>query len=327
MNAARDTDPIEVRGNLSRGDRVLARTRRAGAIGGGNWYPGRVDKVAARGVFVVIDHGGKDFYRWSDVRRDPDRSVMRRPRPVDDGLPEPGPSPEPGAPAPPPSSSSSAAPEVDLEGILDDDPTIGQVFYRWRDRAGLSQERASRRTKLTQTLYSTIERDARPPTDDQLIAFAQATGLDLVELIDIRAKGAPKSPLADKLNYIDLTPAQAWKVLGLTSVHALWARLGRYEDEGQVDLGGSIIAYRRGRRWLVRFPRNHAAAAIMADERADPEPEEHEPEPELSTKPSNFLKWSEGLQHYVPVPSDPDLRRRWFEVVRDLFEIWKKDQR
>ena len=58
--------------------------------------------------------------------------------------------------------------------------------------------------------------------------------------------------------YVDLSPTEAAPRLGFVSVSALWAFMRRNESEdGQVDLGGGVHAYRRGRRRIVRFPINH----------------------------------------------------------------------
>ena len=60
---------------------------------------------------------------------------------------------------------------------------MGLLLKRLRLEAGITQERLAERLDVTQQHVSAIERGVRPPPWDYLIAFANAVGANIVELL------------------------------------------------------------------------------------------------------------------------------------------------
>jgi len=71
-----------------------------------------------------------------------------------------------------------------------------------------------------------------------------------------RPRPRRRRPVVADTGYVMLTVHDAAPRLGFPSEDAFWAHLRRHEVDRRVDLGGGVVAYRRGRsrRWVIRIP-------------------------------------------------------------------------
>lgn len=361
----------EFKRNARAGDRVLVRKRRSGSPSN-NWYPGRVDDTAGKGVYVTADHGEYNFYRWTDVRRDPAAAPRAKRLSPDESLETIVAKHVARADATePPPAPPETAPKADPTEITVGDPTVAEMFVRWRKALGSSQAAACLLVDLEQTHLSRIERGAAIPSDDVLISFAEVTGIDVALLLAARDKQL--APLAKALaeaerpfrglNHdepeLDGVAAQMLALLesvdpynegatasvllaalapdtdlhhslrllthtlGSKPIHSVTFGKTMRSLVGIQSEGRSLQVHKniRGTVWTIEYhggPKGFDAVAI-------PEPAPApEPAPPATTQ-ENYLEWSERVKELIPVPKDRSRRKRWFVLMRELWEISGKE--
>jgi transcriptional regulator with XRE-family HTH domain len=113
----------------------------------------------------------------------------------------------------------------------------------------------------------------------------------------------------------DAELTKLFRAQGVGSVMAIGQRFRRLRDRSS---GGLVLRHterycREGTVW--RIEREGAEPAVPAEQA-----------PRTKPATDNFLIWSERLQSLTPVPQDRELRRRWLVLVRELYDIWKKEQ-
>ncbi len=194
-----------------RGTRVLARVGTSA-----DWKPGTIREMHRSGATVKFDGGREGFCYIRNIRLEPKNKSERWKNPeslvatisqiarLDDRrvTAEPMKEETPISVPPPPvsfESSTNSAASIDALAptrIVSNTITqrfvtpIGVVFQTHRRRLGWSQSTMAMKIRVSSAQVSDIEMGEKLPDDDVLIAFAEATGAEIGDLIDRRQQSA-----------------------------------------------------------------------------------------------------------------------------------------
>ena len=72
-------------------------------------------------------------------------------------------------------------------------PFAKEILSHWRSKEGISQAQAAKKIGVTQAYYCQLENGKRTPSLDVLENIAQATGLNLSDLMQIPNPAQPPS--------------------------------------------------------------------------------------------------------------------------------------